>query len=94
MPDAVAGYLDTLQRILFPGGQRRVSTPRTEEEKAETKHRASKRVTLLVPDMAAHMIGRSSTRKAARKTFDVLQDKRLNQHLLLCILDQIVDAVI
>lgn len=93
LPLAVSSYIDNLEGILFPGGQKRPpSIPRTDVEKAETRRRASKRVALLVPDIAANMIGRSSTRKAAQKTFEVLQDSRLNQHLLLCIIDQIVDA--
>lgn len=40
-------------------------------------------------DVAANMIGRSNARRAARRVFGVLQDRRLNQHLMLMIIDEV-----
>lgn len=48
-PSTVDAYIEALQRVLFPNGERRVSVPRDEDERAETKHRASKRLPLFVP---------------------------------------------
>jgi sorting nexin-25 len=45
-------------------------------------------------DLAANMIGRSNARRAARRVFGVLQDKRLNQHLVLQIMDEFVGALL
>jgi hypothetical protein len=39
--------------------------------------------------VAANMIGRGNARRAARRVFGVLQDRRLNQQLVLCILDEV-----
>ncbi|OCF73903.1 hypothetical protein I204_05748 [Kwoniella mangroviensis CBS 8886] len=78
-----------LQETLFPGGDRRPpSIERTEQEKLETKIRACKKLGLLIPDVAANMIGRSNARRAARRVFGALQDTRLNQHLILSIMDE------
>ncbi|WVQ62101.1 uncharacterized protein L199_000239 [Kwoniella botswanensis] len=83
-----------LQETLFPGGERRSpSIERTEQEKLETKIRASKKLGLLIPDVAANMIGRSNARRAARRVFGALQDTRLNQHLILSIMDEILNAM-
>ena len=47
----------------------------------------------LMADVAANMIGRGNARRAARRVFGVLQDKRLNQQLMLCILDEVCVGV-
>ncbi|OCF31087.1 hypothetical protein I316_07218 [Kwoniella heveanensis BCC8398] len=87
--DALERIIGTLEDTLFPEGQRRPpSMPRTESEKAETKIRASKKLSLLIPDVAAKMIGRGNARRAARRVFGALQDTRLNQHLMLSIIDE------
>jgi sorting nexin-25 len=50
-------------------------------------------VLLTETDIAANMIGRSNARRAARRVFGVLQDKRLNQHLILKIMDEVINAL-
>lgn len=82
------------QEMLFPDGERRPpSEPRTEAEKHETKIGASKKVGQLIPDVAANMIGRGNARRGARRVFGALQDRRLNQQLVLGILDEIFDVL-
>lgn len=86
--------LQNLQDTLFPSGERRTSTAsRSEEEKAETRARAGKKLGLLIPDVAANMIGRGNARRAARRVFGVLQDERLNQQLMLRILDSVLETI-
>ncbi|WVQ85251.1 hypothetical protein IAT38_007416 [Cryptococcus sp. DSM 104549] len=93
-PDSFERILGTLQDILFPGGERRPpGILRTEEEKGETRARASRKLGMLIPDVAANMIGRGNARRAARRVFGALQDKRLNQHLMLSILDEVLNAM-
>ncbi|WVF70538.1 hypothetical protein IAT40_005329 [Kwoniella sp. CBS 6097] len=92
--EAMERIIGTLEDTLFPDGERRPpSIPRTEAEKSETKIRASKKLGLLIPDVAANMIGRGNARRAARRVFGALQDTRLNQHLLLSIIDEILNAM-
>ncbi|GFZ43633.1 hypothetical protein JCM24511_01353 [Saitozyma sp. JCM 24511] len=93
-PDSIERALSGFQESLWPGGVRRLpSTPRTAEEMSETKLRASKKLALLIPDVAANMIGRGNARRAARRVFGALQDRRLNQQLILCIIDEVFQTL-
>jgi sorting nexin-25 len=93
-PDAIEKALISFQELLFPDGERRPpSEPRSDAEKYDTKVRASKKVGMLMPDVAANMIGRSNARRGARRLFGALQDRRLNQQLVLCLLDEIFDVL-
>lgn len=40
-------------------------------------------------DLAANMIGRTNARRAARRIFAVLQNRRLNQHIAYTIVDEV-----
>lgn len=40
-------------------------------------------------DLAANMIGRSNARRGARRIFAVLQNRRLNQHIIYTIIDEV-----
>lgn len=40
-------------------------------------------------DMTANIMGRSNSRRAARRIFAVLQNRRLNQHIMYTILDEV-----
>nr|ODO02731.1 hypothetical protein L204_01470 [Cryptococcus depauperatus CBS 7855] len=78
----------SLQEMLFPKESRRLSSkPRSVEEKRETKARAGKKLALVIPDLATSLFGKSNARRATRRVFGALQDQRLNQHLLLSLLD-------
>jgi sorting nexin-25 len=82
------------QEMLFPGGERKPpSEPRTEAEKHESQIGASKKLGMLIPDVAANMIGRGNARRGARRAFGALQDRRLNQQLVLCVLDEVFDVL-
>lgn len=46
--------------------------------------------TLIEPtDLAANMIGRSNARRGARRIFAVMQNRRLNQHLVYTVVDEV-----
>lgn len=44
-------------------------------------------------DVAASLIGRSNARQGARRLFAVLQNRRLNKHLIYSIIDEVVAAL-
>ena len=44
---------------------------------------------IALADLAANMIGRSNARRGARRIFAVLQNRRLNQHLVYTIVDEV-----
>jgi sorting nexin-25 len=48
---------------------------------------------LSLSDLGANMIGRSNARRGARRLFAVLQNRRLNQHLLYTIVDEVGDSL-
>lgn len=44
---------------------------------------------ICLSDVAANMIGRSNARRGARRIFAVLQNRRLNQHIVYTVLDEV-----
>ena len=50
-------------------------------------------LTLLCKDLAANMIGRSNARRGARRIFAVLQNRRLNQHIVYTVVDEVFSAL-
>ncbi|KAF8560094.1 hypothetical protein OG21DRAFT_1502449 [Imleria badia] len=83
-----------LRENLWPGGKLTASSqPRTAEEKIRSRDEANRKLSALVPDLAANMIGRSNARRGARRIFAVLQNRRLNQHIAYTIVDEIIAAI-
>ncbi|KAG9314111.1 PhoX domain-containing protein [Chiua virens] len=86
--------LATLRESVWPGGKLKPpSQPRTAEEKLRSRDEANRKLSALVPDLAANMIGRSNARRGARRIFAVLQNRRLNQHIAYTIMDEIIAAI-
>ncbi|KAJ6520120.1 PhoX domain-containing protein [Mycena sanguinolenta] len=79
---------------LWPGGKLKPpSVPRTPDEKLRTRDEANRKLSSLVPDLAANMIGRTNARRGARRIFAVLQNRRLNQHIAYTIVDEVFAAL-
>lgn len=90
----IMNFIGTFRDSTWPGGQfKQPSAPRTADEKARARDDANRMLSALIPDLAANMIGRSNARRGARRIFAVLQNRRLNQHLLYTILDELVTAL-
>jgi len=86
--------LTTLRDNLWPQGKLKPpGVPRTAEEKLRTKDEANRKLSSLVPDLAANMIGRSNARRGARRIFTVLQNRRLNQHIAYIVMDELFAAL-
>ncbi|KLO15031.1 hypothetical protein SCHPADRAFT_283259 [Schizopora paradoxa] len=87
-------YINIFKDGLWPGGKLKASgPPRTVEEKARTRDEANRKLSTLLPDVAANMMGRSNARRGARRMFAVLQNRRLNQHIVYTILDEVFIAL-
>jgi len=87
-------YMNIAKEQLFPDGRPRPpSAPRTADDKARTRDDANRKLSALIPDLVANMIGRSNARRGARRMFAVLQNRRLNQHIIYTIIDEIFYAV-
>jgi len=91
----VLPFVKMLRDELWPGGKLKpTSTPRTSEEKIRTRDEANRKLSSLVPDLAANMIGRSNARRGARRMFAVLQNRRLNQHIVYTVADEVFAALL
>ncbi|KDQ15633.1 hypothetical protein BOTBODRAFT_31525 [Botryobasidium botryosum FD-172 SS1] len=87
-------YVGTLRENLWPGGKlKSTSVPRTPEEKVTTREDANRKLSAFMPDIAANMIGRSNARRGARRMFTVLQNRRLNQHIIYSVVDEVFAAL-
>ncbi|KZT58373.1 hypothetical protein CALCODRAFT_495105 [Calocera cornea HHB12733] len=92
-PKLVA-YVEKLHEIAFPGGRFRQSNPpRTADQKARTRDEANRKLSALMPDLFSNMIGRSNARRGARRMFAVLQNQRLNRHIIYTIMDEVFFAL-
>ncbi|KAJ3837342.1 PhoX domain-containing protein [Lentinula raphanica] len=90
----IMSYLRIFRDGLWPGGKLRPSSvPRTPEERSRTRDEANRKLSSLVPDLAANMIGRSNARRGARRIFAVLQNRRLNQHIAYTVVDEVFSAL-
>ncbi|KAF9015695.1 PhoX domain-containing protein [Cyathus striatus] len=86
--------LRMLQDSLWPGGKLKTnSTVRTMEDKIRTRDEANRKLSFLIPDLASNMIGRSNARRGARRIFAVLQNRRLNQHIVYTVIDEVFSAI-
>ncbi|KAF5323375.1 hypothetical protein D9611_005598 [Ephemerocybe angulata] len=87
-------YINIFRDIMWPGGKLKgPAPPRTTEEKIRTRDDANRKLSSLVPDLAANVIGRSNARRGARRMFAVLQNRRLNQHIAYTIVDEVFAAL-
>ncbi|CCM04470.1 uncharacterized protein FIBRA_06650 [Fibroporia radiculosa] len=90
----IMSYINIFRDSLWPGGKLKPpGAPRTTEEKLRAKDEANRKLSALMPDLVANMIGRSNARRGARRIFAVLQNRRLNQHLLYTIVDEVFAAL-
>ncbi|GBE77233.1 hypothetical protein SCP_0101050 [Sparassis crispa] len=87
-------FINMFRDGFWAGGQLKpAGIPRSAEEKLHTRDEANRKLSALMPDLVANMIGRSNARRGARRIFAVLQNRRLNQHLLYTIADEIFATV-
>lgn len=75
------------------GGPIHLAEKRTLSERMKSRAEASITLATLIPDMAASVVGRANAQEAARKTFAVLNNERLNTHLVHTVLDELVHVM-
>ncbi|KAI0322993.1 PXA domain-containing protein [Amylostereum chailletii] len=86
----IMGFINIFRDSMWPGGKMKPSSiPRTREERMRTRDDANRKLSALMPDLVANMIGRSNARRGARRIFAVLQNRRLNQHIVYTVLDEV-----
>ncbi|KAK4053527.1 tRNA (guanine-N(7)-)-methyltransferase (tRNA(m7G46)-methyltransferase) [Microbotryomycetes sp. JL201] len=87
----LAQYVESLKASMWPGGQpKERELPRTFDQKAATKDAAFRKLMALMP---ASFIGRSNAKHGTRQLFALIQNQRLNKHLIYTILEEVVSEM-
>ncbi|KAG0165252.1 Intermediate filament protein [Apophysomyces sp. BC1034] len=90
----VVYYLRRIIDSLWPdGGSLTFKPGRRQDEKAQTREEANRKLSTWLPDLIGNMVGRQNARRGARRLFTVLQNKRLNQDLVYTLFDEVVAAL-
>lgn len=88
--DNLLRYMNLAKDTMWPGGVMRKPVVRTSSQKSKSKNEASFMLAALIPDLAGNVVGRANAQAASRKIYDILNNPRLNAHLVFTILDEIV----
>lgn len=89
--------LDYVMQMLWPGGGPFRVQPRLErsvEEQLAALTHATQAMSILVPDIAEHVFGSERTRIGSQTLLLVIQNQRLNKHLLYTLLDQFLEELL
>ncbi|KXT02562.1 hypothetical protein AC578_10649 [Pseudocercospora eumusae] len=91
----LASYVEMLKTIMWPDGKMRPpAVPRTAADKARTRKEAGILLGALVPDLAGSVVGKTNARAASRKIVSMLNNPRLNTHLVFTLIDEIIHLVL
>lgn len=88
--DNLLRYISIIKDTMWPDGVLRKPVVRTPSQKSKTRIEASFMLAALIPDLAGNVVGKANAQAASRKIFDILNNPRLNVHLVFTILDEIV----
>ena len=88
--ESLLRYINLARDTMWPGGVLRESTVRTPSQRSKSHTEASVVLATLVPDLAGNVVGRANAQAAARRIFAMLNNQRLNTHLVYKILDELV----
>ncbi|WAQ97897.1 SNX25-like protein [Mya arenaria] len=88
-------YIRNFRESMWPNGKLADPVPtRTDEEKLRTRLKAKEKFMRMQPDAVKSLVGEENARRGTIKMFEVMQDVRLNKHilyeLLLLLLKQVI----
>ncbi|PNS19742.1 hypothetical protein CAC42_7709 [Sphaceloma murrayae] len=87
-------HIDMVKDLMWPGGEFRQSPPpRTVAEKLHSRKEAGLVLSSLIPDMAGSVVGRANAQGASRKLAALLNNQRLNTHLIMTIFDELISVI-
>ncbi|KAK5100566.1 tRNA (guanine-N(7)-)-methyltransferase (tRNA(m7G46)-methyltransferase) [Lithohypha guttulata] len=70
--------------------KRTPNPPRTKAQKDHSRREAALVLSSLIPELAGSVVGRANAQSAARRLAAVMNNKRLNEHLVCTVLDEMV----
>ncbi|KAF2722766.1 putative intermediate filament protein [Polychaeton citri CBS 116435] len=92
--ESLAHYINLLKDTMWPDGKMKAAVEkRTDAEKQRTKKEAALLLETLVPDLAGSVVGRANAVAAAGKLSRMLNNERLNAHLIFEVVDCILGVV-
>ncbi|KAF2401457.1 hypothetical protein EJ06DRAFT_492726 [Trichodelitschia bisporula] len=94
--EGIAKLLDMIAGLVAgekKDGVKVEKTPRTAAEKARTKQEAAVVLVALVPELVGSVVGRGNGQAAARRVVALVNNRRLNSHLVFSLLDEVVQIV-
>ena len=75
-------YLHLFRDKYWPDGQLCPTRPaRSDDVKVQTRFMAKEKFSQNIPDVVKNLVGEQNAKRGAIKTFEVLQEYRLNKHL-------------
>ncbi|KAJ3039594.1 Intermediate filament protein [Rhizophlyctis rosea] len=90
----IAYGLDWVLKAYWPDGQWATEwTTRSAEDIRRTKAEAQEKLTELLPDVLGNMVGKQNAKRGAVRLWSVFQNRRLNQQLVYCLMDQVFLAL-
>lgn len=67
---------------------------RTVQQIQELRNEAQSKIAQVLPEVLGGVVGKHNARRGADRIFSVLQNKRLNQHLIYLMLDEFTSALL
>lgn len=87
---------EQLQQTSSSSSQQQQPQPaqRTVDEKLRSKMKAKGNIVQLVPELLGGVVGKQNAKRGAERLFFILQNRRLNQHLLYKLFDELVAQLV
>lgn len=103
-PESILKHIETIRSIMWPlvatnnqgSEERKMRTspaPRTKLQKDQSRRDAALVLSTLLPELASSVVGRSNAQNAAKRLAAVLNNRRLNEHLMYTILDEVISVL-
>lgn len=95
--NSVASYIDKVKDIVWPNGRLKApdpaAQPRSQKDKDKSRREAKAVLETLVPELASSVVGRQNAIIAARRMEGMVNNERLNTHLVFTLIDEVVSVL-
>ncbi|KAL7274801.1 tRNA (guanine-N(7)-)-methyltransferase (tRNA(m7G46)-methyltransferase) [Rhizina undulata] len=92
--ESILKYISLVRDSLWPDGNMRQNPKlRTVKEKSRTSTEANRILAILIPDIAASVVGRDNAQSAGRRLFAAFNNERLNTSIIYTIFDELISAL-
>lgn len=90
----ILSVMTKVRDTYWPGGVWEMNfLPRTDEQKSRSRGNAKDNMSLVFPELFGGVVGRQNAKRGAFRSCLLFQNRRLNQHLMYKILDEVLAAL-